>query len=114
MICQELQKFIHKNFNFKQIQGWQYQIQNALSISLKSSFVKQLYMSNTNAFDVNWENYLQLGSSYTNISSGLNIRLGLLPLQEIINSIAYNTHLNNKNTNNFNESESFFFYKTNA
>lgn len=108
---QEIQQFIHKKFNFKQTEGWQYQIQNALSISLRTSFIKQLYMNKTNAFDLNWENYLQLGTSYTNISSGVNIRLGLLPLQEIINSIAYNTHLNNKNTNNFNESESFLFIK---
>jgi lipid A 3-O-deacylase len=108
---QEIQDFIHTTFNFKQAEGWEYQIQNALSLSLNASFIKQLFMNEANFFDLNWENHVQLGTTYTAVNTGINVRLGLLPLQKIMNSIAYKTQLNGSHTNYYNEPESFIYIK---
>ncbi|WP_296636635.1 lipid A deacylase LpxR family protein [Polaribacter sp.] len=108
---QEIQEFIHRTFNFKQSEGWEYQIQNTLSLSLNASFIKQLFMNKTHFFDLNWGNNVQLGTTYTAVNSGVNIRLGLLPLQNIMNSVAYKTQLNASHTNYYNEPESFIYIR---
>ena len=65
----------------------------------------------SNHFDISWVNSLKIGTVYTNISTGFYSRIGFKPLQKIINSIAFNTSLNNEETNFFREAESFFYIK---
>lgn len=108
---EEIQDFIHSTFNLIEAQGWEYQIQNALSFSFNTSFIQRLFMNEARYFDINWDSTIQLGTVYTEVNSGINLRVGLLPLQEIMNSIAYKTQLNGDNTNHYSASESFFFIK---
>jgi hypothetical protein len=108
---QELQEFIHDIYGFKKAEGWEYQIQNAFGFNLKASFIQRLAFNETKTFDLNLETLAQVGTIYTDVSAGLNMRLGFIPLQDIINSIGYNTNLNNDNTIYKRETESFFYIK---
>ena len=108
---EELQSFIHSFYDFKEAVGWKHQIKNALGINLDFEFIKTLSKNKSSVIDISWVNSARLGTVYTNISSGAYMRLGFIPLQRIMNSIAFNTNLNNENTSFKREAEAFFYVK---
>lgn len=107
----ELQDFIHDLYGFKKATGWDYQIKNALGINFKSEYISSLTKNTSNLFDLTWINTANIGTVFTDISSGIYGRIGLKPLQKLANSIAFKTNLNNKNTNQVRKPESFLFIK---
>lgn len=110
--AEELQHFIHDIYGFKKAVGWKYQIKNAIGLNFKAAYLKPVLKTENDYFDITWTNKLNIGTVYTNISSGLYTRIGLKPLQKLTNSIAYNTNLNNKHTATFREIESFLYVKS--
>lgn len=108
---EELQNFIHDIYGFENIPGWKHQIKNALGLNFDATYISSLYKNENDTFDIAWVNDARLGTVYTNISSGVYMRLGFLPLQKIMNTIAFNTNLNNKNTSFKREKEAFFYIK---
>ena len=109
--AEELQEFIHDIYGFEKAVGWDYQIKNAFALNLNAEYLKALIKNETKSFDVTWVNQLNLGTIYTNISSGFYARIGFKPLQNLTNSIAFNTNLNNEQTSSFRKAESFFYMK---
>ncbi|WP_299062292.1 lipid A deacylase LpxR family protein [uncultured Polaribacter sp.] len=109
--AEELQGFIHDIYGFEKAVGWKHQIKNAFALNFNAAYLKTILKSKEKRFDLTWHNNLNLGTVYTNISSGLQARIGFIPLQEIMNSIGFNTNLNNEQHKTFNESESFFYAK---
>jgi hypothetical protein len=108
---EELQSFIHDIYNFDEAVGWEYQIQNAFALNFDAEYASLLTQNKAGNLDVFWVNTARLGTVHTNVSSGFNMRFGLVKLQKMMNSIAFNTHLNNESTNYKREVESFFFIK---
>ncbi|QVY66823.1 lipid A deacylase LpxR family protein [Polaribacter sp. Q13] len=109
--AEELQEFIHDIYGFKKAVGWKYQIKNAFALNFNAEYLKTILETTDNNFDITWVNNLNLGTVYTNISTGFYSRIGLKPLQKLANSIAFNTNLNNNQTDYYREVESFFFIK---
>lgn len=108
-VSKELQDFIHDIYGYKKAIGWKYQIADAFALNLNIDHTKSLTKSNY--LDLNWVNNLRIGTVYSDFSSGFYGRIGLKPLQKIINSIAFNANLNNNSTNFNNEIESFIYIK---
>lgn len=106
---QELQDFIHDIYGFKKAVGWQHQIKNAVALNFNATYIKLITKKKTNSFDISWINKAKAGTIYTNIATGFYGRIAFNPLQKIANSIAFNTNLNNKNTNFKREIESFIY-----
>ena len=107
--AQELQEFIHDIYGFKKAVGWQYQIENAFTLNFSAEYLKTILKAQKNHFDITWSNNLNLGTVYTNVSTGFNARIGIKPLQKLSNSIAFKTNLNNDQNNSFKEVESFLY-----
>lgn len=107
----ELQDFIHDIYGFRKVVGWKHQIKNAIALNFNADYTKFLGKDKTNHFDISWVNSGKIGTVYTNISSGFLARIGFKPLQNLANSIAYNSNINNKETSYFREVESFIFIK---
>lgn len=107
----ELQDFIHNIYGFEEAIGWKYQIKNAFGLNFGLEYTSFLTKNQSNTFYISWVNTGNIGTVFTNINTGFNIRFGLQTLQRITNSIAFNTNLNNANTNFKREVESFFFIK---
>lgn len=108
---QELQDFIHDIYGFKKAIGWQHQIKNAIGLNLNIEYIKSLTKNTNSSLDVSWINTGKIGTIYSNISTGFYGRFGFKPLKKIANSIAFNTNINNKNTNFVREIESFIYVK---
>ncbi|WP_435262216.1 lipid A deacylase LpxR family protein [Tenacibaculum sp. nBUS_03] len=107
----ELQDFIHDIYGFRKAIGWKYQIKNAFALNFNTSFTKPLLKNKSKYYDLNWTNKATLGTVFTNISSGFYGRIGLKPLQNLVNSIAFNSNLNNNNSKFNNEIESFIYIR---
>ena len=109
--AEELQEFIHDIYGFNKAIGWEYQIKNAVALNFNAEYLKTILKTEKNNFDITWINNLNLGTVYTNMSTGFYARIGLKPLQKLSNSIAFNTSLNNEQNNSFRELESFLYIK---
>lgn len=107
----ELQDFIHDIYGFKKAIGWKHQIKNAFGLNFNANYNQFLIKDPSNHYDLSWINSAKTGTIYTNISSGFYARLGFKPLARIINSIAFKTNLNDKNTSFKREIESFLYIK---
>lgn len=108
-MSQGLQDFVHDIYGYKKAIGWKYQIKNAIGINLNMEYIKNL--TKEPYFDVNWVSTIKAGTIYTDLNTGFYTRIGLKPLQGIINSIAFNGNLNNNNTKYLNKIESFIYIK---
>ena len=104
-----LQDFIHEIYGYKKAIGWKHQIANTIGVNFKIDYIKKI--ANDDYLGINWVNKIRVGTVYTDLSTGFYGRIGLNPLQKIINSIAFNANLNNKNTGFNNEIESFLYLK---
>ena len=109
--AEELQELIHNVYGFTEAIGWQNQIKNAFALNFNAEYLKMIVENQNQNFDITWTNNVNIGSVYTNISTGVYSRIGLKPLQNLANSIAFDTNLNNEQTNYFREIESFFYIK---
>ena len=109
--AQELQKFIHDIYGFRNAIGWHYQISNALALNGNITYIKSLVKDASFKNDINWVNSLNVGTVFTDLSTGFYSRIGLFSLQKTSNSIAFNGNLNNESTNFNNEKEIFLFVK---
>lgn len=109
---EDLQKAIHRIYNFDLPVGWKYQIRNTLAINFDVDYIKSLGTNTSNHYDINFMNRLRVGTIFNEVSSGLMGRIGFKELQPIQNSIAFNTSLNNDSTNYTRGVESFLYYQT--
>ncbi|PWG04991.1 lipid A deacylase LpxR family protein [Polaribacter aquimarinus] len=107
----EVQDFIHNIYGFRKAVGWKHQIKSALSLNFNFGYSHFLLKNKKNNLDVTWINKVRLGSTFTNASVGLYGRFGFKALQSIVNSIAFNTNLNNNNNAGSRGIESFLFVK---
>jgi hypothetical protein len=107
----ELQDFIHSIYGFKKAVGWEYQIKNALGVGFGAEYISLIGKDSSGFYDISWVNTANLGTVFTDISSGFYGRIGFKPLQKLANSIAFKTNLNDENTNDVREIESFLFIK---
>lgn len=107
----ELQGFIHDMYGFAEAFGWKYQIKSAFGLNFDADYTSLLIKNKLNTVDVSWVGSARLGTVFTNISTGFYTRFSFIPLQKMANSIAFNTNLNDENTNFKREIESFFYVK---
>lgn len=100
--------FVHSIYGFNPADGWKYQIKDAFALNFRADFVQPL-IKRSNYFDLNWKNSANLGTVFTDISTGIFSRIGTKKLQSIANSIGFGSNLNNKKSKFNNEIETFFY-----
>ena len=73
--CEDEQKAIHRALVNIQPQGWEYQLSNDIILNYKIGVEKGII--NTNYFQTIAQTSVRLGSLYSDVSAGLNVRVGL-------------------------------------
>lgn len=109
----ELQDAIHDIYNFDKAVGWKHQIKNAFGLNLQASYQKLIVKNTSNHFDLTWNSTAKAGTIFTNISTGFFGRMSLWSFQEMMNSIAFKTSINDATSNYNTEQEAFLYAKTN-
>lgn len=100
--------FVHKIYNFRNPIGWKHQISNIFVLNINTNYTKNIAKLSTTTVAIDWVNSLSAGTVFNNISTGINLRIGLIPLKEIKNTIAYQGNLSKEQTN---KKELFFHVK---
>lgn len=108
---EEFQNLIHDIYGYKDATGWSYQIANAFGLNFNIEYIHFITKSNTDGFDLSWANEGRIGTVFTDVSSGVVARFGFKPLASFVNTIAFDTHLNNDKTEYTRQIEYFLFVK---
>ncbi|MEZ7506405.1 lipid A deacylase LpxR family protein [Flavobacterium sp. Arc2] len=100
----ETQRSFHKLVGYKEVRGWEYQIQNALAVQTHFLFSQKLFTNVQSDFvDFHFRSEANLGTVLTGLSTGFMARIGFKKLTPVYNSNLYGGALGS------NESE-FYFY----
>ncbi len=105
--AEELQKGIHKTINYKEVYGWENQINDAGALQMHCMFSKKIFPKSKQQFiDFNWQSEADIGTIFTRISTGLVTRIGFKKLLPIFDSNLYGGSVGNTKQNN----NEFYFY----
>jgi hypothetical protein len=104
---EEAQTFLHSNFGFYDITGWQFQINNEFQLNSSLSYTGLLVRDTANTFDVTTNGYANLGTTFTGAGAGAMFRLG--KINELFRSVLTNSRISNSKTDTIPGGE-FFVY----
>lgn len=104
----QFQQWIHNIYGFPEPIGWKYQIQNSLGLHYKRDVIRKLSKAKSRRKDYFLSHGYQIGTLRNTAQLSLMGRIGLRPLQDFRNSVAFRTNLNTKA---FEKSESLFYWK---
>lgn len=104
---EDIQRSFHQLFGFYKINGWQYQLNNAVGVDMRGSYSRLLLRDTKKWFDVFINSAASLGLNNTRLSIGPSIRFGRInPLFE---SAAVGSRL--QSGTNKPDREFYFFYR---
>lgn len=108
--AEEVQKFIHNTFGYKSVEGWGYQINNAVAVQLGASYSHKLFpKSKSKNIDFHVKGDANVGTIFTGASVGFLSRIGLKELLPVYDSNLYGASINS-NTDVWKTQSEFYFY----
>ena len=102
----EAQEFLHNNFGFYKIDGWQWQVNNEIGINSTVEFNKLINRLRSGKTDFIVSTYLNAGNTFAGGGAGLIFRLGEI---NPLNSSAINQSTISNNAK-IKSGKEFFFY----
>lgn len=109
-LAQETQKILHDILRIDQVQGWQFQIQNAVAVQTNVMFSKKLKVfNNLQKTDFHLHSETNFGTVLVGTTAGISARIGLKNLLLIFDSNYYGAGLNKDKMLAKSQSESYFF-----
>src|SRR5690554_2350186 len=104
---EDVQRGFHQLFGFYEIDGWQYQLNNAIGIDARANYSRLLFRNSAKRFDIFMASTASIGLNNTRLSLSPIIRLGKInPLFE--SSIMGSRLQSGKNKP---DKELYFFYR---
>ncbi len=108
-LAEDGQELLHDVVGFYALDGWQYQIKNALTINFSGQYTRLLHRAENNATDFSFEGYANLGTIFNGAGAGILFRAG--GLNQLFNSAYTNAVIgNNAKTKALVKREVFFYY----
>lgn len=102
------QKLLHRTFGFYEIEGWDYQIKNELTLNLSAQYTKLLTRVADNALEFSFEGYANLGTTFDGAGAGILLRTG--SLNQLFNSSYYHATVGNNAKTKARVKREFYFY----
>lgn len=104
------QKLFHKAFGYKKVQGWDFQIQDALAVQGNVFYSKKLFPSKSNQnIDLNLQAEANFGTVLNGITVGPLARFSLKKLLPVYDSNLHGASLNS-DKEKYKEQSEFYFY----
>jgi len=75
-LAQKGQEFLHDVIGFYEPEGWDYQVNNELSVNLTAQYTRLLHRADNNAVDFSFEGYANAGTTYSGAGAGVLFRAG--------------------------------------
>ena len=107
---QEAQEFLHKTAGFYEVNGWQYQVNNAIGINSSLEYSRFIYRLPSDKVDFSVATNLNFGTTYSGAGIGALIRAG--SISQFFHSATSNSRTSNQYvTKPLAEREFFFFVR---
>lgn len=104
----EAQELLHNTVGFYEINGWQWQVNNAAGINSileYNNLLKRFPAGNT---DLTLSSYVNAGSTYAGAGAGVLLRSGII--NQLFNSASTESTVSNKSVSKPENDREFFFY----
>ena len=108
--AREVQYFYHNFFNLYGIDGWQYQVHDALGLNLELNYLKSLRYFFNRHMDLSFYSELRAGTINDDVSAGLMTRASIYKLHPIYNSNCTGSTIS-RNKEVSNDKELFLYFK---
>lgn len=109
-LAEDGQELLHDVVGFYTLDGWQYQIKNAVAINLSAQYTSLLHRASNNATEFSFEGYANVGTTFSGAGAGILFRAG--GLNQLFNSAYTNSVIgNNAKTKALVKREVFFYAK---
>jgi lipid A 3-O-deacylase len=102
----EVQETLHEAIGFYEINGWQWQVNNAVGINASLKYTTVLSRPSERS-DFSLNSYVNLGNTFVSLGSGILFRSGRI--NPFFNSVSNNTRISNTTKGQHPEKEFFFF-----
>lgn len=102
------QKLLHRTLGFYQIEGWDYQIKNELTLNMSAQYTKLLARVADNALELSFEGYANLGTTFDGAGAGILLRTG--SLNQLFNSSYYHATIGNNAKTKARVKREFYLY----
>jgi len=104
------QKMFHKAFGYKDVEGWDYQIHDALAVQGKLFYSKKMFASKRNEnVDLHFKGEANFGTVLNGVTTGPLARFSLKKLLPVYDSNLYGAALNS-DKEKYKEQREFYFY----
>ena len=107
--AEEVQFFYHNFFNLYGIDGWQYQVRDAVGLNLDLTYLKSLKYFFNRQMDLSFYSELRAGTINDDLSAGLLARAGIYRLQPIYHSTCTGSSIS-RNKDISSEKELFLYF----
>ncbi|WP_316811074.1 lipid A deacylase LpxR family protein [Pedobacter heparinus] len=109
-LAEDGQELLHDVVGFYALDGWQYQIKNAIAINLSAQYSRLLHRASNKATEFSFEGYANAGTTFSGAGAGILFRAG--GLNQLFNSAYTNAVIgNNAKTKALVKREVFFYAK---
>jgi lipid A 3-O-deacylase len=109
-LAEDGQELLHNTVGFYTLEGWDYQIKNAITLNLSAQYTRLLHRSASNAIDFSFEGYANVGTTFNGAGAGILFRAG--GINQLFNSAYTNAVIgNNPKTKALVKREVFFYAK---
>lgn len=109
-LAEDGQELLHNTVGFYTLEGWDYQIKNAVTVNLSAQYARLLHRSSNNAIDFSFEGYANAGTTFNGAGAGMLFRAG--GINQLFNSSYTNAVIgNNPKTKALVKREVFFYAK---
>lgn len=97
--AREAQNFIHRLYTINESDGWDSQVKEKYNFGLHLDYTRSLFHKTESALQVSWLNQLNLNAIFTNISSGIALKLNtkIKETTSIANTSFFGTSLQTEN-----------------
>lgn len=109
-LAEDGQELLHDVVGFYALDGWQYQIKNAMTLNFSGQYTRLLHRADNKATDFSFEGYANVGTIYNGAGAGILFRAG--GLNQLFNSAYTNAVIgHNAKTKALVKREVFFYAK---
>jgi hypothetical protein len=106
---EEVQQRFHKTFGYERVEGWQYQIDDALLVQAAFFYAKNMVVLNDdNTIDLLAQAEIKAGTILNEITAGPVLRMGFKNLLPVSESNLYDASL--RYDKNYRETTEFYFF----
>lgn len=105
----EGQEFIHSTFGFYDIKGWEFQVNNEIGVNLNADLLYLIHRSKNKKIDFSFPVKLNLGNTFTGLSTGVLLRTG--SLNPLYHSVANQSNVSSFKEKGVKAQEFYFFLK---